>query len=438
MKPETATLMRTETRPMIPVARPSLGEEEAAAAREAILSGWVTQGPQVAAFEREFAAYVGAAHACAVSSCTTALHLALHALGVGPGDEVVTVSHSFIATANAVRYCGAEPVFVDIDPRTYNLDPARLEAAITPRAKAIVPVHQMGLPCDMAAVLAVAGRHGLPVVEDAACAVGSELRVGDRWERIGRPHGAVACFSFHPRKVLTTGDGGMLSTDDAALDARFRLLRQHAMSVSDTQRHAAKAVVFEEYPEVGFNYRMTDIQAAVGRVQLGKLPAMLDRRRALAEAYTRAVREIPGLEPPHVPGGARPNYQSYAVRVTPGYPLSRDALMQAMLDAGVSTRRGIMNAHQEPAYHRRALRGEPVRASPPFAAAQGKQGEPSGEPSASARGNAHPPLPHSEAARDGVILLPLFDALTEDEQERVIGLLRRFAGERPRKRRLIN
>lgn len=378
-----------ESASVIPVARPSLGEEEAAAAREAILSGWVTQGPQVAAFEEEFAAYVGARHACAVSSCTAALHLALHAVGVGPGDEVITVSHSFIATANAVRYCGATPVFVDIDPRTFNMDAALLDAAITPRTRAMMPVHQMGLPCDLAAILAVARRHGLPVVEDAACAIGSEVRTNGRWERIGRPHGDVACFSFHPRKVITTGDGGMLTTNDAALDRQFRLLRQHAMSVPDTVRHSARTVVFEEYPQVGFNYRMTDIQAAVGRVQLRRLPDLLAERVRLAGEYTRAIATIRGLRPPCVPVYARPNYQSYAVRVTPQYPLSRDGLMQSLLDGGVSTRRGIMNSHQEAAY---------------------ADSDPQG-------------LPHSEAARDGTVLLPLFPGLSADEQRRVTDLL---------------
>jgi len=378
-------------RPNIPISRPLLGDAEADAARDAILSGWVTQGPRVAAFEESFAHYVGAPFACAVSNCTTALHLALYALGVGPGDEVVTVSHSFIATANAIRQCGAVPVFVDIDPRTFNIDPSLLEEAITPRTRAVLPVHQVGLPCDLAAILEIAGRHGLPVVEDAACAIGSEVLVDGQWERIGRPHGTVACFSFHPRKVITTGEGGMITTRDPELDRRFRLLRQHGMSIPDTVRHSSSSVVFEEYNEVGFNYRMTDIQAAVGCVQLRRLPGIVARRKEIAAYYSQALRGIPGLEPPHVPKGVSTNFQSYAVRVTDDYPLDRDTLMQYLLDRGISTRRGIMNAHQEPAYANHS--------------------------------RANSPLPKSEAARDQVILLPLFDSISLDEQDRLIEAL---------------
>jgi len=374
----------------IPVAKPDLGEPEAAAARQAILSGWVTQGPQVAAFEKEFAQYVGAPHACAVSSCTTALHLALHVLGVRPGDEVITVSHSFIATANAIRYCGAEPVFVDIDPTTYNLDPHLLSAAITSRTRAILAVHQMGLPCDMPAILRVAAGRGLPVIEDAACAIGSEIHIDGAWANVGRPHGTIACFSFHPRKIVTTGDGGMITTRDPKLDERFRLLRQHGMNISDVVRHSARQVIFEDYVEVGFNYRMTDIQAAVGRVQLRRLPDFLSHRRRLATRYAEALAEIPGLEPPTIPEYARPNFQAYPVRVTDEYPLSRDDLMQSLLEQGISTRRGIMNAHQEVPY------ASPARS-----------------------------LPHSEAARDGTILLPLYSQMTDEEQDHVIEALKR-------------
>src|SRR5687767_7624263 len=232
---------------MIHVARPWMDDREADAARRAILSGWVTQGPEVAAFEREFAAAVGADHACAVSSCTTALHVALMAFGVGPGDEVVTVSHSFIATASAIRYCGATPVFVDVQLDTFNMDASLIEGALSPRTRAILCVHQLGMPCDLAGTLEAARRHGVPVIEDAACAAGSEIRWNGQWERVGRPHADVACFSFHPRKLLSTGDGGMLTTARPDLDERFRLLRQHGMSVPDTARHASATVINESY-----------------------------------------------------------------------------------------------------------------------------------------------------------------------------------------------
>jgi len=380
----------------IPVARPLLDEREAEAARRVILSGWVTQGPEVAAFEREFAEAIGTPHACAVSSCTTALHLALAACGVSAGDEVVTVSHSFIATANAVRYCGATPVFVDIQPGTFNIDPARIEGAIGPRTKAILAVHQFGMPCDLAAIVEVGKRRSITVVEDAACAAGSEVRWNDRWERIGRPRGVVACFSFHPRKLLSTGDGGMLTTADPDLDRQFRLLRHHGMSVSDTVRHSASTVIQEEYPVLGYNYRMTDIQAAIGREQLKRLPGIVSRRRELAERYQERLAKIPGVTIPTEPEWARTNWQSYVVRVDAG---RQRQIMQRMLDAGISTRRGAMNAHREAAYPAGTWR---------------------------AAGS----LQESEAAQDAAIVLPLFHQLTDADQDRVVDELTRAAGAR--------
>jgi dTDP-4-amino-4,6-dideoxygalactose transaminase len=291
---------------------------------------------------------VGAPHACAVSNCTTALHLALLAAGVGAGDEVVTVSHSFIATANAVRYCGGTPIFVDVQPGTYNMDPALVEPAITPRTKAILCVHQLGMPCDLAAIVEVGRRHGIPVVEDAACASGSEILWNGRWEKIGRPHGDIACFSFHPRKVITTGDGGMLTTANAEFDRKFRLWRQHSMSVPDTVRHGAAEVIFESYPEVGFNFRMTDMQAAVGRVQLTRLAGIVAERRRIAGEYGMRLSRISGVTAPLEPAWARSNWQSYCVEL----PASCDqkAVMQDMLERGVSTRRGVMNSHLEAPY----------------------------------------------------------------------------------------
>jgi dTDP-4-amino-4,6-dideoxygalactose transaminase len=337
-----------QTLEQIPVAKPILDEREVEAVRRVILSGWVTQGPEVAAFEREFAEFVGAPHACAVSNCTTALHLALLAIGVNAGDEVVTVSHSFIATANAIRYCGATPVFVDIDPGTYNIDPGLIEPALTARTKAILCVHQLGMPCDLSRVTAIARRRGIPVIEDAACASGSEILWEGRWEKIGKPHGHIACFSFHPRKVITTGDGGMITTTSAELDQKFRRWRQHSMSVPDTVRHGAGTVIFESYPEVGFNFRMTDMQAAVGRVQLTRLRSIVDDRRRIAREYASRLSAIDGVVPPVEPAWARTNWQSYCIQLADAF--DQRAVMQRMLDAGVATRRGVMNAHLERPY----------------------------------------------------------------------------------------
>ena len=376
---------------LIPVARPWLDERDAEAARRAILSGWVTQGPEVAAFEREFAAAVGAPHACAVSSCTTALHLALLAVGVGSGDEVITVSHSFIATANAIRCCGATPVFVDVTSDTFNIDPSLVEPAMSDRTRAILVVHQLGMPCELGPILAIGRRRGVPVIEDAACAIGSELLWEGRWERVGRPHADIACFSFHPRKLLSTGDGGMLTTREATLDATFRLLRQHGMTVPDTVRHASSQVVFEEYAVPAFNYRMTDIQAAIGREQLSRLPAIVTRRRALAAAYAELLRGIAGVIPAVEPSWARSNWQSYTVRLEP--PLDQRHVMQRMLDEGVSTRRGVMNAHRERAYPAGSWRA----------------------PGSLARG---------ERAQDTAIVLPLYHQMTDDDQQRVVAALK--------------
>ncbi|WP_245614513.1 DegT/DnrJ/EryC1/StrS family aminotransferase [Actinokineospora inagensis] len=364
----------------IPVMKPLLGEEEALAVAEAVRSGWVAQGPRVAAFEEAFAARVGAAHGVAVSNCTTGLHLCLYLLGVGPGDEVVVPSLSFIASSNAVRYCGATPVFADVDPLTGNLTAESVAAALTPATKAVMVVHQGGVPADVPAIRAVVG--DVPVVEDAACAAGSTLN--------GAPVGTgalLAAWSFHPRKLLTTGEGGMVTTDDPEWAKRLRRLREHGMSMSAADRHAAGGAVVESYVETAFNYRMTDIQAAMGLVQLGRLDGIIEQRRALAARYHELLAPL-GLRAVTDPTHGTTNYQSFWVALPDDAPALTEVLGK-LAAAGISARRGIMAAHLEPAYE----------------------------------GHPHGPLPHTEQIATRSLILPLHHELTDADQKHVVGSL---------------
>ncbi len=369
---------------MIPITKPYMDEAEAQAAAAAIRTGWIAQGPLVARFEAAFAARVGAAHAVAVNSCTAALHLALVCAGVGPGDEVVVPSLTFIATANAVRHAGAVPVFCDVDPETYNVTAETIRAALTARTRAVVVVDQIGLPADLDPILALAGGRGLRVVEDAAPAVGATYR--------HRPVGGLGpttCFSFHPRKSISCGEGGMITTPSADIAARARVLRSHGASVSDLARHRADTVVIEEYAELGYNYRMTDIQAAIGLEQLKKLDCILGERRRLAARYGVLLAGLPGVTPPFVPDWVTHTYQSYAVRLDPARTPPRDTVMARMLARGVATRRGVMAIHEEPLY---------------------RDGKVS--------------LPVTEAVTRETLLLPIFTTLTDAEQDTVVDALR--------------
>lgn len=372
----------------VPLLRPWLGEEEVAAAREAILSGWVSQGPKVAEFEHAIATYVGSKFAVATNACTSALHLALRLSGIKDGDRVICPSWTCMATANAIHHAGTVPVFADIDGRTYNLSTQAAEAALTLRTRGIMLVHQIGLPADVDPFVALARKHGLVLVQDAACTLGGTYK-GRRVGGLGTP----TCFSFHPRKMITTGEGGMITTDDGTLADKARTLRATGASISDLERHKAKGVLVQQYFDVGYNYRMTDIQAAIGLVQMKKLAAMIEQRTAQAKQYDAALADLEEVESPFVPEYAMHAYTSYLIRLRPSAPVTRDELLRLMAEEGISCRAGIQPLHWEP-YYREAY------------------------------GEMH--LPNTEEAARTTMFLPIFPGLTAAQQDRIIRTLRRF------------
>ncbi len=396
MTPDTSTAVAPERdapaddRPAIPVMKPWLGAEEADAAAEAVRSGWVAQGPRVAEFEAAFAAHLGAGHAVATSSCTTALHLAMVLAGLGPGDEVVVPSLSFIATANAPRYVDATPVFADVDLASQNLTAETVEAVLTPATRAVIVVDQGGAPADVEAIGRVCRERDIVLIEDAACALGSTYA--------GRPSGAaaeLATFSFHPRKLVTTGEGGMLLCQSPEVAERARRLREHGMSVSAAERHLSGVAVLERYLETGFNFRLTDVQAAIGLVQLGRLPAMVARRRELAHRYSEAFADLAGVLTATDPLHGTSNFQSYWLLLPPDAPIGRNDLLEALGREKISARRGIMAAHREPAF----------------------------------AGHPHVPLPVTERLTDDSLILPLYHTMSLSDQDRVIDTVRRQFGD---------
>jgi perosamine synthetase len=382
----------------IPITKPVFGPEELAAVQRPLETGWVVQGPYVEEFERKFSAYTGATHSIATTSCTTALQVAMAALGVGQGDEVIVPAFTWVATANVVEERGAKPVFVDVDLATYNLDVSRLESLVTERTVGIVPVHLFGLPADLDPVLELAGKRGLWVVEDAACSLGGWYR-GTHTGTLGD----FGTFSFHPRKSITTGEGGMLTTQRDELGALGRSLRDHGASRSDRERHeSAGAFLLSDYDRLGWNYRMTDIQGALGSAQMDRLEEILAARARAAAYYDAALADVEWLRTPVVPEGLVHGYQAYVCLFAPDEPTlerveelhaRRNEVMDTLERAGIATRQGT---------HAAFLAGHFVR----------KYDLSPGD------------FPNAYAADRLTLALPLFPQLTEAEQDRVVEGLR--------------
>lgn len=371
--------------------RPKFDTEEMRLLTECLASGWVTQGPFTAEFERLFALRHRVDHALATTSCTAALHLAMLALGVGPGDEVIVPAFTWVTSAHCAEYAGARAVFADVDPRTYNLSPQALEAAITPRTKAVVAVHLFGLAGDMGELTEISRRHGLKIVEDAACAIGTEYD--------GQPVGGlgdIGCFSFHPRKVITTGEGGMLTTRDPGLASTLQSLRNHgATGLSAAVRHAPGPYDMATFEMLGYNLRLSDIQAAVGVAQMAKLQGLLAERAALAARYAELLGGVEELRLPWAPPRCGHTYQSYVVRMASGSRQNRNDLMDALMAQGIQTRPGTHAVHRLGYYGR-------------------KYGLSPGD------------FPVAAASEDTTITLPLFPGMTHEDQDFVARTIKEF------------